>query len=68
VALLSLRAAVLDRDAQLALGLNIGCDLGDVIATLLEWRDEELPGGAALGSVVVQSAGIATWSMALRGV
>ena len=29
VALLTLRAALLDRDRKLALGLNIGCDLGD---------------------------------------
>jgi hypothetical protein len=37
-----------------------------LIATLLEGRDEQLPGGAALNSLVVQSAGMATWSMALH--
>ena len=43
VSLFSLRAAVLNRDVRLALALNIGCDLGDLIATLLEWRDGDLP-------------------------
>jgi hypothetical protein len=68
LSLLSLRAAVLDRDVRLALGLNIGCDLGDLIATFLEWRDGDLPGAAAVGSTVVQSAGIATWSSVLRSI
>ncbi len=66
VSLLSLRAGVANRDVPLALSLNIGCDLGDLIATFLEWRRDGLPGAAAVGSLAVQSAGIATWSMALR--
>jgi hypothetical protein len=66
VSLLSLRAALDERDMPLALGLNIGCDLGDLIATALEWRDGELPVGALVGSAVVQTAGMATWGTALR--
>jgi hypothetical protein len=66
VSLLTLRSALVDRDVPLALGLNIGCDLGDLVATFLEWRDGELPSAAAVGSTVVQSAGIAAWSTALR--
>ena len=66
VSILSLRAAIRDEDVRLALGLNIGCDVGDLIATALEWRDQDLPAVAAVGSIVVQSAGIATWSTLLR--
>jgi hypothetical protein len=66
VSLLSLRAAILNRDTRLVLGLNIGCDVGDLLATFLEWRDDDLPAAAAVGSLIVQSAGIATWSLALR--
>ena len=66
ISLLSLRAAGLDRDLRLALALNIGCDLGDLLATLLEWRKGDLPVAAVVGSAVVQSTGIATWSSLLR--
>jgi hypothetical protein len=66
VALLTLRAGLVERDVRLVLALNAGCDLGDLIATLLEWRTRELPAGAAVGSTVVQSAGIATWIGLLR--
>lgn len=66
LALLTLRAAFLDRDIKMAAGLNFGCDLGDNIATLLEWRDGELSGGAAAASVALQSAGMATWATVLR--
>jgi hypothetical protein len=66
VSLLGLRAALRNRDMRLALGLNIGCDLGDLIATFLAWREDDLSAGAAVGSLAVQSAGIATWSLALR--
>jgi len=66
VSLLTLRAAAVDRDLRLLLGLNLGCDLGDLVATILEWREGELPIGALIGSAVVQSAGMATWTTALR--
>jgi hypothetical protein len=66
VALLTLRAAAQDRDTRTALGLNLGCDLGDLIATVLTWRDGDLPRGAVVGSAVVQSAGMATWGSLLR--
>jgi hypothetical protein len=68
VSLLSLRAAGLDRCVRLALALNIGCDLGDLIATFLEWHNGDLPVAAVVGSAVVQSTGIATWSALLRAV
>ena len=65
VAALTMRAAEA-RDVRLALRLNIGCDLGDLVATLLAWRKDEVPGRVALGSTVVQCAGIASWAALLR--
>jgi hypothetical protein len=66
VAALTLEELLLNGDLRPALGLNIGCDVGDLIATLLEWRAGELSTGIAVGSAVVQSIGIATWSAGLR--
>ena len=66
LALLTLRAALLHRDARLALGLNIACDFGDLIATLLERRDGHLSRGETVASVALQSASMATWSAVLR--
>jgi hypothetical protein len=66
VALLTLRSTVLNRDTRLALRLNIGCDLGDMVATGLEWRDGDLPAGALAASAALQSAAMATWATALR--
>jgi hypothetical protein len=67
LALLTLRAALLDRDARTALGLNIGCDIGDLLATLLEWRQGgALDSGLVAGSAALQSAATATWITALR--
>jgi hypothetical protein len=66
VAMLTLRSAVLKRDMRLVLGLNIGCDLGDLAATVLESRNGDLPAGALIGSAVVQSVGMATWTIVLR--
>jgi hypothetical protein len=60
--------SAIDDGRRLALVLNIGCDLGDLIATFLEWRDDDLPAVAALGCLIVQSAGIATWSTVLRSI
>jgi hypothetical protein len=65
LSLLSLRAALLNRDARTAVGLNLGCDLGDLVATLLEWRDGELSDGATVASVALQSASLATWATVL---
>jgi hypothetical protein len=66
LSLLTLRSALLNRDTRIAAGLNLGCDLGDLIATLLEWRDGELSGGATVASVALQSASMATWTTVLR--
>ncbi len=66
IALLTLRAAVLNHDTELALRLNIGCELSDLATTLLEWRDRGGPDRILLGSAVVASAGLATWTTALR--
>jgi hypothetical protein len=65
LSLFTLRAALQNRNQRLVLGLNLGCDLGDLIATLVEWRTGDLPPAAAVGSVVLQSAGIATWGALL---
>jgi hypothetical protein len=66
LSLLTLRAALLNRDTRVALGLNIACDLGDLIATLLERRDGDLSRGETLASVALQSASMATWTTVLR--
>jgi hypothetical protein len=66
LAMLTLRSALLKRDMRLVLGLNIGCDLGDLAATLLESRKGDLPAAALIGSAVVQSVGMATWTIVLR--
>jgi hypothetical protein len=66
LSLLTLRSAMLNRDKRLALGLNLGCDLGDLVATLLERRDGELTTGATAASVALQSASMATWITVLR--
>jgi hypothetical protein len=66
IALLSLRAAATGRDVRLALGLNIGSDLGDLVATAWEWRDGDLPSTAAVGSTIVQVTGIMAWTAVLR--
>ena len=65
LSLLTLRAAIQNRDTRIALGLNLGCDFGDLVATLLEWREGELPGSLAGASAVLQAAGMATWSALL---
>jgi hypothetical protein len=57
---------LLKRDMRLVLGLNIGCDLGDLAATVLESRNGDLAAGALIGSAVVQSVGMATWTIVLR--
>lgn len=66
LALMTVRSAVLDRDTRFGLRLNIGCDLTDLLATVLEWREGELPTGALLGSAAVQSAFVAIWTAAMR--
>jgi hypothetical protein len=66
VALLSLYAAARDDDRRTAAGLNVGCDLGDLLATLLEWRTGELTHGPAVASVALQAASMATWGAVLR--
>src|SRR5436309_2973112 len=68
VALLSLRAALLDRNVRMALALNVGCEFGDLVATLLEWRNGDLAIAAVARSAVVQSTGMAIWITALRAV
>ncbi len=66
VALLTLRAALTERDAALALGLNLGCDAGDALATVLEWRAGDLPAAALAASLALQSTGLTVWGAALR--
>lgn len=65
LSILTLRAAVRNHDIPVVLALNLGCDLGDLIATLMEWRTGDLPPVAGVGSVVLQSVGIATWGALL---
>ncbi len=67
VALLTLRAAVQNRNTRLLLGLNVGCELTDLAATLLEWRDRNRADLTVRGSLAVASAGLLTWIAALGG-
>ncbi len=66
LSLLTLRAAFFNRNTRVALGLNIACDFGDLIATLLERRDGNLRRVEALASVALQSASMATFASVLR--
>ena len=66
VALLTLRAAATGRDTRLALALNLGCDTGDLVATLLEARTGDLARDLAVGGTALQSTGIAVWGSLLR--
>ena len=66
IAVLTLRAAIQDRDTRLLLGLSLGCELSDMAATLLELRDRRGPDRTVLASLVLASVGLATWSAALR--
>jgi hypothetical protein len=65
LSLFTLRAALRHQNKQLVLRLNLGCDFGDLIATLVEWRTGDLRAATAVGSVALQSAGIATWGALL---
>ena len=60
LSLFTLRAALLGRDQRAALGLNIACDFGDLVATLLERRDGDLGRVEVLASVALQSSSMAT--------
>jgi hypothetical protein len=64
--LLTLRAAVHNRDTRLLLGLSVGCELSDITATLLEWRDRGQADRTVRGSLILASVGLATWATALR--
>ena len=66
LSLFTLRAALSGRDRRFALGLNITCDLGDLVATLLERRHGDLSRGEAIASVALQSASMATSTAILR--
>ncbi len=66
LSLLTLDAALSNRNTRLALGLNIACDFGDLVATLLERRDGDLRRGEVLASVALQSASIAAFGSVLR--
>jgi hypothetical protein len=67
LALATLLAALRDRHLELALRANVAGDFGDLAGPLLEWRFGSLGPQLATANAVVQSAGIATWTFALRG-
>jgi hypothetical protein len=67
IALLTLRAAIRNRNTRLLLRLNVGCELSDMAATLLEWRDRDRADRVVRGSLALASIGLATWIAALRG-
>ena len=67
LALATLAAALRDRHVELALRANLAADFGDLLGPFLEWRLGSLHGGLAAANRVVQGAGMATWTAALRG-
>jgi PPOX class probable F420-dependent enzyme len=66
IAALTLHGAVRDRNTRLLLGLNLGCELSDVTATLLEWRARGRADRVLGGSLLLACAGLVTWTVALR--
>jgi hypothetical protein len=66
IAVLTLRAAAHNRNTRLLLGLSLGCELSDMAATLLEWRDRGEADRTVIGSLVLATVGLATWTSALR--
>jgi predicted outer membrane lipoprotein len=65
LSLLTLDAALSNRNTRVALGLNLACDFGDLVATLLEWRDGDLRRGEVLASVALQSVSMAAFGSVL---
>ncbi len=65
IALLTLRAALRNRNTRLLLDLNVGCELSDAVATLLEWRARDRADPVVRGSLALASVGLATWTTAL---
>lgn len=66
IAVLTLRAALQNRNTRLLLGLSLGCELSDMTATLLELRDRGRADPTVLGSLILATLGLANWSTALR--
>ncbi|HWY89551.1 MAG TPA: hypothetical protein VNY31_02665 [Solirubrobacteraceae bacterium] len=66
IAVLTLRAAIQNRDTRLLLALSLGCELSDMTATLLELRDRGRADPTVLGSLILATVGLATWTTALR--
>ena len=66
IAVLTLRAALQNRDTRLLLGLSLGCELSDLAATLLELRARGKADHTVRGSLILATVGLATWTTALR--
>lgn len=66
LSLLTLGAALRNRNTRVALGPNLACDFGDLVATLLERRDGDLARGEALASVALQTTSMAAFGSVLR--
>jgi len=66
IAVLTLQAAIQNRNTRLLLGLSLGCELTDMTATLLEIRNRGGSDPTVLGSMILATVGLATWTTALR--
>jgi hypothetical protein len=66
IAVLTLRAAIQNRNTRLLLGLSLGCELSDMTATLLELRDRGRADPTVRGSLILATVGLATWTTALQ--
>ena len=66
IAVLTLQAAIQNRNTRLLLGLSLGCELTDMTATLLEIHDRDGSDPTVLGSMILATVGLATWATALR--
>ncbi len=66
IAALTLRGAAQNRHARVLLALSVACELSDLSATLLEWRERGEADRTLIGSLALATVGLSTWTTALR--
>jgi hypothetical protein len=66
IASATLCSAATDRYVAPMLVLNLGCEIADTAAGLLEWRDRGGPDRLVVGSLVLSTVGVGLWTSALR--
>jgi hypothetical protein len=66
LALGTLHAALRGRDLRPFLAVSAGCETGDALCGLLEWRDRGRADAMVAGSLAISAAGLAAWGAAWR--